>query len=389
MTAALLLVALAASGSADLQAVLDRLRDAQDVPGVSAVVVQHDDVLFMGASGVADLDSALPMAVDNVFYIGSLSKVLTAVLVLQLIEANELSLDGAVAGIGRNSAPVTVTHLLTHSSGLQREGDFGYWFTADFPDDSSLHQYLATAELRTRPGTSLHYSNIGYAALGPVIEEASQQHFGDALYSRVLEPLGMHDSGARGPAKNVANGYTPANRIIPSAERPFAGVGERVGNRHVRMYHDARAMSPAFGAYSSASDLGRLAMFLLGQGGDAVLSQGMRSRMHERQASGWGLGLKIRRLAGREVTRHDGWFAAHRTHLLLDVENCIGVVVLANSDNATPGKMADALLEAALEHVNATEKALAQDGVNQNVVNHSTLRFQSPGAFVASPHGTK
>jgi CubicO group peptidase (beta-lactamase class C family) len=136
------------------------------------------------------------------------------------------------------------------------------------------------------------------------------------------------------------------------------------------MYHNARAMSPAFGAYSSARDLGNLARFLLGHEGEDVLSQAMRSRMHERQASGWGLGLKIRRLAGRKVTRHDGWFAAHRTHLLLDVENGMGVVVMANSDNATPGLIADALLEAALEHVSATEKGSAQDGVNQNVVNH-------------------
>lgn len=370
MTAALLLAALAASGPADLQALLDHFRDAQDVPGVSAVVVRQDEVLFAGASGVADLDSALPMSADSVFYIGSLSKVLTAVLVLQLVEAEQLSLDSTVAGIGRNSIPVTITHLLTHSSGLQREGDFGYWFTADFPDNGALEQYLATAELRTPPGAALHYSNIGYAALGPVIMQASKQIYGDALRTRVLGPLSMNESGANGPAEGVTNGYTPRDRILPSPERPFAGVGERVGRRHVRMYHNARAMSPAFGAFSSARDMGILARFLLGNEGEDVLSQAMRSRMHERQASGWGLGLKIRRLTSRKVTRHDGWFAAHRTHLLLDVENGMGVVVMANSDNATPGLIADALLEAALASVNATEKLSARDSVNQNVVNH-------------------
>jgi D-alanyl-D-alanine carboxypeptidase len=102
--------------------------------------------------------------------------------------------------------------------------------------------------------------------------------------------------------------------------------------------------------------MGRLASFLLGHTGDEVLSQAMRARMYERQASGRGLGLKITRLAGRTVARHDGWFAAHRSHLLLDVENDIGVVVMANSDNATPGKIADALLEAALAAVNRSDK---------------------------------
>ena len=348
MKAALLLVAFASSGPPDLQAVLEHMRQEQDVPGVSAVVVSGDSVLFSGASGVVDLESLEPLTPQSVFHIGSVSKVLTAVLVLQLVEAKQLSLDDTVGRIGSGTTPVTVAHLLTHAAGLEREGDFSYWFTAEFPDKSALQHYLATAELRTNPGTSLHYSNVGYAALGLVIEKTTEQSYPDALRSRVLDPLHMRASGARGPAKNVVNGYTPAGRVLPSPERPFAGVGKQVGDRYVRMYHDAQAMSPAFGAYASASDLGQLASFLLGSRDGDVLSGQMRSRMHMRQASGWGLGLKIRRLSGRTVARHDGWFAAHRTHLLLDPENGIGVIVMANSDNATPGKIADALLEAAL-----------------------------------------
>jgi len=348
VTAALVLAALAASAPATLQSVLDDNRASQDVPGVSAVIVQGDAAVFAGVSGVADLETSKPLTADSVFYIGSLSKVLTAVLTLHLVETERMSLNDAVDGMSTDAAPVTVAHLLTHASGLEREGNFGYWFTADFPNGEALATYLARADLQSSPGTSLHYSNVGYAALGPVIEQASKQSYSDALQTRVLQPLGMLMSGATGPAEGVVNGYTPAGRIIPSAERPFAGIGEKVGDRRVRLYHDARAMSPAFGAYSTAKDMGRLLSFLLGHGGDAVISKEMRTRMHERQASGWGLGLKLRKLSGRKVARHDGWFAAHRTHLLLDIDNGIGVVVMANSDNATPGKIADALLKAAL-----------------------------------------
>ena len=360
MNAALLLVALAVSGPANLQAILDRTREAQDVPGVSAVVVRGDETFFAGASGLADIESASVMSADSVLYIGSVTKVLSAVLILQLVERDQLSLDEPVAGIAvdnsSNSPPVTVANLMTHSSGLDREGNFGYWFTADFPDDEELAHYLTTTSLRFAPGGSLHYSNIGYAALGLLVEQVTEQSYDDALRDRVLTPLKMNTSGGRGPAKGVATGYTPANRIIPSPEQPFAGVGKRVGNRHERMYHDAHAMSPAFGAYGNVNDMGRLVSFLLGHAGDEVLSPTMRARMYERQASGRGLGLKITRLAGRTVARHDGWFAAHRTHLLLDVDNDIGVVVMANSDNATPGKIADALLEAALAAVNKSDK---------------------------------
>jgi CubicO group peptidase (beta-lactamase class C family) len=330
------------------------------VPGISAVVVQDGEVIFSGGSGLADIESATPITADSVLYIGSVSKVLTAVLTLQLVEAEQLSLQDPVTGIATDvsadSSPVTVANLLTHSSGLSREGDFGYWYSADFPDKKELENYLSTSSLRSAPGLSSHYSNIGYAALGLLIEKTTGKSYGEALRDRLLTPLEMSASGAPGPAKDIAKGYTPANRIIPSPERAFAGVGKAVGERHERTYHDAQAMSPAFGAYASANDMGRLANFLLGYGHDGVLSPAMRALMHQDQLSGRGFGLKVQRLADRTVARHDGWFAAHRTHLLLDIDNGTGVVVLANSDNASPGKIAEALLEAALAAVNRSGK---------------------------------
>ena len=74
----------------------------------------------------------------------------------------------------------------------------------------------------------------------------------------------------------------------------------------------------------------------------------MRKRMRTRQPSGWGLGLKIGRYEGRPVARHEGWFAAHRSHVLMDVGEELGVVVLTNSDSASPAKIAEALFAATL-----------------------------------------
>ena len=291
------------------------------------------------------------MTPDTVLYAGSLSKILTAVVTLQLVEEGKLSLEGAVSGMpgdrtdGNNE--IRLSQLLTHTSGLAREGDFGYWFNADFPDRAELAQYLASTELRTPPGTQYSYSNIGFAALGPVIERASGQDYAAVLHSRLFDPLGMHSSGAPGPAPDVAGGYTPPGRLIPNAERPFAGVGREVGNRHIREYHDAKAMTPAFGAYTSAQDLGQLARFLLGYGGEGILSGDMRKQMVTSQGSGRGLGLGVGQHEGRPIASHSGWFAAHRSHLLLDLQTEIGVVVLTNSDSGAPADIAEALLDVA------------------------------------------
>ena len=71
--------------------------------------------------------------------------------------------------------------------------------------------------------------------------------------------------------------------------------------------------------------------------------------MRERQPTGRGLGFKLEQMHGREVARHDGWFAAHRTHLLMDADSGIGVVVFANSDNASARDLASELYGFILE----------------------------------------
>ena len=357
MSLALLSAALTVAAGPDFQALLDRVQARQDTPGISAVVSHGDTVWFAGGSGAADLSTGEPMTADSVLYAGSISKVFTAVLALQLVEGGELALDDTVDRIPVRrdaGAPITVHHLLTHASGLQREGDFGYWFSGAFPDRAALLAYLDSAPLRSAPGEALHYSNVGYAALGAVIEDVTEQSFGDALRRRIAEPLGLDATGAPGPPTAIAPGYTPSGRIIPSPERPFAGVGEPIGERHLRTYHDAAAMSPAFGIYTSATDLSAFARFLLSDANPAVLSPGMRERMRRRQASGWGLGLKIGRFKGSTVARHEGWFAAHRSHLLLDADSGLSVVVMTNSDGGAPALAAEALYAAALEALAGT-----------------------------------
>ncbi|MEM7503615.1 MAG: serine hydrolase domain-containing protein [Pseudomonadota bacterium] len=334
----------------DFQALLDHELAEQDTPGISAVVSRGDDILFAGGSGVANLETSTAIDADTVFYAGSVSKVFTAVLALRLVERGNLELTDRVAAlrIGPNPAnAVTVEQLLTHASGLQREGDFGYWWTGDFPTRTQLRDYLGRAEMRSAPGAALHYSNVGYATLGLIIENKSNRSFATLLEETLTTPLGLGATGVPGPPPGIVPGYTPKNRIIPSRERPFAGVGRQVGDRYVREYHDAAAMSPAFGIYTSANDLGTLARFLLSPAQSAVLSAEMRERMRTRQSSGWGLGLKLGRLDGSRVARHDGWFAAHRSHLLLDAARRISVVVFTNSDGGAPSTVAENLYRAA------------------------------------------
>lgn len=335
------------AATASLQTTLEEQRVAQDVPGISAVVVSRDEVVFLGGSGTASLDTGEPITPDTPFYLGSVSKVLTAALTLKLVESDKIQLDDVVTEVNHApQPPVRVRHLLSHASGLEREGDFGYWFNAEFPSTQKLSRYLAKTQLRFAPGSQTRYSNIGYAALGLIIERTLSRPFKDALQTELLEPLGMKSSGVN-RTEGLASGYSPPGRLLPNKQNPFAGVGRQISDRHERMYYGPDAMAPAFGIVSTARDMGQFLRFLLHEESDALLSAATRKKMREPQGSGRGLGLRISSLNGREVAQHGGWFAAHRSHLLLDVEAGIGVVVLTNGDNASPDDIAKALLRSA------------------------------------------
>ena len=350
LTGLLVATSIHAAPAADIDAVLDDALRQQFIPGVSAVVIRDHQVIYSAGRGVADIKTGRPMTDETVMYIGSLSKILTAVLALRQVERGALAMSDT---LDRQPA-ITMLQLITHQSGLPREGDFGYWFSGEFPDAPTLAAYVASAPLDFEPGSRTRYSNIGYAALGGLVADraadtaadSANQDFATLLRARVLEPLEMNHSGARGPAPGVASAYSPPARLIPNSKRPFAGVGEKIGRRYLRMYHDAGAMSPAFGAYSTASDMGRLMLFLLGNGGEDVLSAEMRTRMYKPVASNRGLGLRMESINDRSVARHGGWFAAYRSHLLLDPARGIGIVVLANSDSASPNAIADDLYRA-------------------------------------------
>ena len=334
-----LLVTAAAAAAPDYGALLDELRDSQDVPGLAAAVVVGDTVVFADGSGTADLDTRRPVSADTRFYLGSLSKLFTAVFVLGLAGDELLDLH-APLDFRRDGAGITPAQLLSHGSGLPREGPSGYWFDADFPTEAELLDYARSADLGFTPGRGLRYSNVGYAVLGQLAAERTADEFPTAVERRVLAPLGMSNSGARGPAAGMARGYTPPGRLLPRDDRPFAGVGASVGDRRLREYHDARGMAPAFGAYSTAADMASFLRLLAGGG--------IGARLMQTQPSGWGLGLEPDTIAGRRVGRHGGWFAAHRSHLLIDPEAGIGIVVLANGDNANPARAAVVLYEALL-----------------------------------------
>jgi CubicO group peptidase (beta-lactamase class C family) len=227
-------------------------------PGAVVVVSAPTGVSVAAAGG------AEPEALHE---IGSVTKVMTAVLVLQHVARGDIGLDDPVAehvpGF-RLSPPsvtsqVTVRHLLTHASGIDRADDC----TDTGAGDDALARYvgevIAGAPVLHPPGERWSYSNAGYAVLGRLVEVLDGRPWDDALLARVCAPLGL----AATPAARLA---TVPDRPVAAGHRWDVAAGRLVGERR-RM---PRCWAPAGNVLATAADLVAFAGAVL-DGGERLL----------------------------------------------------------------------------------------------------------------------
>ncbi len=272
LLAALLTVSLAAEAAAQANSALVQRLDSiagywvqRDLAvGVVAAVVRGTDTLLFKAYGKADVEWDVPMPLDAMFEIGSVTKQFTAAAVLRLRDQGKLSLDDDVTrwlpDFDTRGHTVTLRHLLAHTAGIAdftETPEFGSLSTnIRFPRDSAyalLQRYPSQFE----PGEAQIYNNSGFWLLGLVIERASGMTYEDYIEQQIFAPLGMTRSMYCNSLENVprrAHGYfVSRDRVIRRAWTvahtwPFAAgslcsaVGDMV--TWLQALHGGRVLSP-------------------------------------------------------------------------------------------------------------------------------------------------
>jgi CubicO group peptidase (beta-lactamase class C family) len=175
------------------------------VPGLAVAVIIDDQVRWLRGFGVADLGNGTPVGPSTAFLWFSMTKVVTATAVMQLVDEGRLGLDDPVNRyyapftVVRQPTLVTVRHLLSHSSGLANPIPLRWVHPADAPEPhhATLVQRLLTRYVRLsfRPGDRARYSNLGYLVLGEVIAQVAGSTYEDYVRQRILAPLGMTHTG--------------------------------------------------------------------------------------------------------------------------------------------------------------------------------------------------
>jgi CubicO group peptidase (beta-lactamase class C family) len=168
------------------------------VPGASLLVLQDGKPLVRKSYGFASLEEKSEAAPATNYRLASVTKQFTAASILILASEGRLTLDDPIERYFPGlSGPVTIRHLLTHTSGLvDYEDVMPEGTTSQIHDIDVLHLLEANRQVYFSPGTSYRYSNSGYALLALIVERVSGKTFAAFLHDRIFEPLGMKNTVA-------------------------------------------------------------------------------------------------------------------------------------------------------------------------------------------------
>jgi CubicO group peptidase (beta-lactamase class C family) len=159
-------------------------QDYLKLPSISIAIVKDQQTIWSKAYGMANSDGKLAASTNTLYSICSISKLFTSIAIMQLYDAGKLRLDDNIETIlpqyklkqqFKDSGPITIRSLLTHSSGLPRESEYPYWTGPDFPFPSQqqLNAKLSEQQTLYPASTYFQYSNLGISLLGEVIEKVS------------------------------------------------------------------------------------------------------------------------------------------------------------------------------------------------------------------------
>jgi CubicO group peptidase (beta-lactamase class C family) len=320
----------------DASAPLERIRGYIEAhrqnfatPGLALAVTDRERCVGVLVDGLAGVDAGEPVAPHHRFQIGSISKGFTALAILRHVERGAIDLDAAVADylpwfeVQTSHAPITIHHLLSHTSGLVSGTDFT-------GNAASEVWSLRDTVTGFPPGERFLYSNVGYKTLGLLLEAVTGEPWWRTVHEEVMSPIGMGDADVT--ITNAVREHLAAGHRSPFDDRPWLP-------RH------GWAPSPWFESgtadgtiCATAEELTAYARVLL-RSGRPLISAASFERMTtpyaedpEAPENRFGYGVKwIEEDGRRPMLGHSGGMIGFSAYLLVDVEAGVGAAVLMNS----------------------------------------------------------
>ena len=365
---------------------LEAQKDFDQLPGLTAIVVEDQEVLWSGAVGVANKEKSLQADKNMICSICSISKLFTSVAIMKLYDEGKIRLDDKVSDHlpaydlkqkYPDSGPITIRSLMTHSSGLPREAGYPYWTGPDFPfpTKEEIDTKLKDQETLYPASTYFQYSNLGLTLLGEIVAEISGIPFEDYVEQNILIPLGLSDTRTSMPedlyGEELAIGYSAMNRE---------------GQRNKVKLFQANGIGPAAGFSSTVEDLGKFASWQLRLRDSSLVEILKPSTLKNMQrvhwtnpdwSTTWGLGFSIYKGSdGNTWVGHGGSCPGYRSTLQINLKTKRAFSVMINASGTNPNKYGNGIN--AIMNKMETTKEDADTGASQKLKEYIGYYNSSP-----------
>lgn len=339
----------------ELEAVVEAAVD----DAAAGVVVGVDGLngRWRTGAGPNDLDEAAELSGDEAFRIGSITKMFTAVVVLQLTEEDAVDLDAPVAEVVAERAQlfehgdeVTLRQLLSHTSGLPDPGvrldlvddlqieDDEARLTCEDARASDFLEFAADDPPSFEPGAGWAYSNTGFLLVGKVIEAVTDQDLHEVYRERILDPLEMDDTWlacAEEPRSEQAQGHYPPGSVPPL---------DQLEIEHDRVYDVTEVFSDAGaagGLISTAADVMVFSRELFA-GRLFAETTTLETMLEPPTRAQYGLGAVV----DGDIVGHDGSMVGYHSRLTYDREQDLTIVALSNQNATARSNLAETVTTA-------------------------------------------
>lgn len=317
-----------------------------DGPGVTAIVTKDNETVFLGARGLANLETEQPLATDSVFRLASITKQFAAATLMLLVEDGTVDLDAPIKtylpDYPEPGASIEVRRLLNHTSGIPSYTSIPGWMipanTGRERSTREMIEVFSDLPADFEPGEEWRYNNSGYLLVGAIIESVTGEPWADVVKARIAEPLGLTslDSGlAESEIDAFVVGYTDtdspqlAQKLHQSVPHAAGALISDVEDLAIwgNALHDLEVVSPA--SYQEM-----IAPTPLNSG----------------DSFEYGYGLGLGTLLDQDVIGHSGGIFGFSTNSVYVPSEDLFVAVLANSDSPTvdPGTTMNRLVALAL-----------------------------------------
>jgi CubicO group peptidase (beta-lactamase class C family) len=324
--------------------------DSHTLAGAVTLAASKDKVLSLEVVGYADVAAQKPMRTDNLFWIASMSKSITATALMMLVDEGKVNVDDPVEKylpefkgqmlrveqekgkvvLKNPGHPITVKNLLTHTSGLVNEPAAGQrWDTTSL---RAAVQCYAARPLKFEPGSKFEYNNPGINTVGRIIEVVSRLPYEEFMAKRLFEPLGMKDTTfwpTDSQIRRLAKTYKPnADKTGLEAAPTLPFVDSHTGRKSMPF--------PAGGLFSTATDVSLFCRMILSGGilnGKRYLSEKAIQQMTSTQTGNLPVAYGFGWFTDRKPGGPCGHGGAHKTDMhIYPQQQLITVLMVQHTD---------------------------------------------------------